>query len=153
MDSLTRFSRKITEPFLRVSLALVLLWIGGLKFVDPSPVVGLLEASLPFFASEGFVYVLGVLEVSAAGLLLAGVAVRWVSAGLVGLFAGTLFIFVVAPAVSYGENGFPLLTLAGEFLLKDLVLMAASVAVLGLTADELEAGSSVSRRKKTRAVS
>jgi hypothetical protein len=31
----------------------------------------------------------------------------------------------------YGDTGFPLLALPGEFLLKDLVLMAASV---GLTA-------------------
>jgi uncharacterized membrane protein YkgB len=47
------------------------------------------------------------------------------------LFAGTLTIFVIAPAVT----GFPLLTLAGQFLLKDLVLAAAafSVAVMDAT--------------------
>jgi uncharacterized membrane protein YkgB len=35
--------------------------------------------------------------------------------------------------VSYGEAGFPFLTLAGEFLLKDVVLLAAAVALLSLT--------------------
>jgi uncharacterized membrane protein YkgB len=41
---------------LRISLGIILLWIGALKFVDPSPVVELLGASLPFLASAGFVY-------------------------------------------------------------------------------------------------
>lgn len=47
------------------------------------------------------------------------------------LFAGTLLIFLIAPAVSYGEAGFPMLSPAGEFLLKDLVLMAAAVTLIG----------------------
>ncbi len=53
---------------------------------------------------------------------------------VVGLFAGTLLIFVTTPAVSYGDAGFPNLTLAGEFLLKDLVLMAAALTVTALAA-------------------
>ena len=110
---------------------MVLGWIGALKFVDPTPVVGLLAASFSFLAFPAFVYLLGMAEVAAALLLFAGVAQRWVGLVCVGLFAGTLTIFVTAPAVSYGEVGFPNLSLAGEFLLKDLVLLAASVAVTG----------------------
>lgn len=135
MDALTRIARDSAEPLLRISLGVVLVWIGALKFVDPGPVVGLLDASLSFLAFDGFVYVLGVLEVGAGVLLFLGVAVEWVSAGLIGLFAGTLLIFLIAPMVSYGESGFPLLTLAGEFLLKDFVLMAAAVSLIVLTSD------------------
>lgn len=134
MESLIRMSTKLAPLFLRASLGLVLIWIGSLKFVDPSPVIGLLEASLPFLAFDAFVYLLGVLEVIAGILLFVGVAVPWVATGLVGFFTGTLLIFLVAPGVSYGEGGFPLLSLAGEFLLKDLVLMAAAVALLALSA-------------------
>ena len=47
----------------------------------------------------------------------------------------TLFIFLVAPMVSYGEAGFPFLTVAGEFLLKDIVLLAAAVSLIALRAD------------------
>jgi uncharacterized membrane protein YkgB len=133
MESVVQWARKIAQPLLRFSLGLVFLWIGALKFADPSPVVGLLDASLPFLASNGFVYFLGLLEVGAAVLLFFGIAISWVSLGVVGLFAGTLLIFLIAPAVSYGEAGFPFLTLAGEFLLKDLVLLAAAVGLLSIT--------------------
>ncbi len=135
MTSLLRFANRIARPFLRASLGLVLVWIGALKFVDPSPVVGLLEASLSFLAFDAFVYVLGVFEVITGLLLFIGMAVPLVCLGLVGLFAGTLLIFLIAPGVSYGDAGFPLLTLAGEFLLKDIVLVAATVVLFSLTAD------------------
>ena len=49
-----------------------------------------------------------------------------------GLFVGTLAIFLIAPMVTYGGNGFPLLSLAGEFLLKDLVLFAASASLTAM---------------------
>lgn len=135
MDSAFRVADQIARPLLRFSLGIVLVWIGALKFADPSPVLGLLEASLPFLATDGFVYLLGVLEITAGLLLFVGVAIPWVALGLVGLFAGTLLIFLIAPGVSYGDAGFPYLTLAGEFLLKDLVLLAAVVALLTLTTD------------------
>jgi uncharacterized membrane protein YkgB len=132
MEMLFNLSRKISVVFLRISLGLILFWIGALKFADPAPVVGLLQASLPFLASAGVVYVLGAVEVAAGLLLFAGVGVRYVGLLCVGLFAGTLLIFVIAPAVTYGDAGFPKLTLPGEFLLKDLGLMAASVCLMGL---------------------
>jgi uncharacterized membrane protein YkgB len=43
-------ARRISGSFLRLSLAIILAWIGALKFVDPSSVVELLQASLPFLA-------------------------------------------------------------------------------------------------------
>lgn len=137
MNDLTRIARRAAEPLLRISLGLVLVWIGALKFVDPTPVVGLLEASLPFLAFNGFVYLLGVLEVAGGAMLFAGKGIEWVSAGLVGLFAGTLVIFLIAPMVSYGEAGFPFLTLAGEFLLKDTVLLAAAVSLIVVRSDAM----------------
>lgn len=132
MESLFRLAERFSPIALRVSLAIVLFWIGALKFVDPAPVVDLLEASFTFLAHATFVYFLGVLEVAAALLLFTGVAIRYVGLFLVGLFAGTLTIFLIAPAVSYGEMGFPYLSLAGEFLLKDLVLVAASLALVNV---------------------
>lgn len=129
MDSYMKLARRISPVFVRVALGVVLLWIGALKFVDPAGVVGLLEASLTFLAFPAVVYVLGVLEVIAALLLFTGKALPYASLLLVGLFGGTLLIFLIAPAVTYGDAGFPLLSLPGEFLLKDVVLMAASVSV------------------------
>jgi uncharacterized membrane protein YkgB len=130
MEPLIQLARYIALPMVRISLGVVLLWIGALKFVDPSPVVGLLDASFSFLAFSGFVYVLGVVEVVAALMLFANFRTQYVGLLLVGLFAGTLIIFLIAPGVSYGEGGIPLLSLAGEFLLKDVVLMAAAVTLV-----------------------
>jgi uncharacterized membrane protein YkgB len=125
MKIVFQFIERIAPSFLRYSLALILLWIGALKFIDPSPVRMLLSASLPFLAFNAFVSVLGALEITAAILLFLGVWVRYVALLCLILFAGTLTIFVIAP----GVTGFPVLTLAGQFLLKDVVLAAAAVSV------------------------
>jgi uncharacterized membrane protein YkgB len=121
-------ARRISGPFLRFSLAIILAWIGALKFVDPNPVVGLLQASLPFLAFNAFVYLLGSVEIVVAILLITGIALPYAGLATVGLFAGTLTIFAVAP----GVTGFPVLSLAGQFLLKDLGLMAAAVNVIAM---------------------
>jgi uncharacterized membrane protein YkgB len=125
---LTTAARRLSGPFLRFSLAIILAWIGALKFVDPSPVVGLLQASLPFLAFSAFVYLLGAIEIVTAILLATGIALPYAGLVTVGLFAGTLTIFIIAP----GVTGFPLLGLAGQFLLKDLGLMAAAVNVIAM---------------------
>ncbi len=132
MDNVFALTQKVSYPLMRIAMGIVLLWIGALKFVDPSPVVGLLGASLPFLASSGIVYVLGGVEVALALLLFAGIGVRYVGLALLGLFAGTLLILAITPRVVYGDAGFPVLSLAGEFLLKDLVLFAASVSLTAM---------------------
>ncbi len=129
VESIFALTQHVSYPFLRIALGVVLLWIGALHLVDPSPVVGLLGASLPFLAFNAFVYILGAAEVSLGVLLFLNVATQYVGVALVGLFSGTLLIFLVAPMVAYGDMGFPFLALPGEFLLKDLVLMAAAVSV------------------------
>ena len=121
-------AQRIAGPFLRISLAIILAWIGALKFADPSPVVSLLQASLPFLAFNAFVYLLGAVEIVTAILLVTGIALPYAGLVTIGLFAGTLTIFVIAP----GVTGFPFLTLAGQFLLKDLGLMAAAVNVIAM---------------------
>lgn len=135
METLFATIRKFAPAFLRISLGIILLWIGALKFVDPSPVVGLLQASLPFLASPAFVYLLGVLEVVAAVLLFARFRVQYVGLLVFALFLGTLTIFLIAPGVVYGDRSFPVLSLVGEFLLKDLVLSAATLAVIAMESE------------------
>ena len=132
LDRVFTVVERIWAPFLRVGLAVILIWIGALKFANPAPIVGLLHASplWSFLATTGFVHVLGVLELVVAAFLLTNRAVRYVGLLTVLLFVGTFSIFLTAPAVTFGAQGFPLLTLAGQFLLKDLVLAAAALATV-----------------------
>jgi uncharacterized membrane protein YkgB len=130
MDPLTQLMNRIAYPFLRITMGLVLVWIGGLKFVDPSPVVGLIGASpFAFLASNGFVYLLGAAEVVVGLLFWANIQIKYVAILNMGLFIGTIAILILTPKVAYGDAGFPLLSLPGEFLLKDIVLMAASASL------------------------
>ncbi|GHO68366.1 hypothetical protein KSC_072580 [Ktedonobacter sp. SOSP1-52] len=62
--------------------------------------------------------------------LIAGAWLRYVGLLCLVLCTGTLTIFVIAPAVT----GFPALTLYGEFLLKDVVLAAATVSIIAMEA-------------------
>jgi uncharacterized membrane protein YkgB len=126
MKTVFRFAERLAGPLLRLSLGLVLLWIGAIHLATPQPVVRLLSLSLPFLAESAFVYVLGALEVMAGILLIAGLWVRYAALLALVLFAGTLTIFVSAP----GVTGFPLLTLMGQFLLKDMVLASAAITVM-----------------------
>jgi reactive chlorine resistance protein C len=126
LKALFSLAESLAGPLLRISLGLVLLWIGSIHLADPQPVVTLLSMSLPFMAFGAVVYVLGALEVIAGILLIVGLWVRYVALLSLALFAGTLTIFVIAP----GVTGFPLLTLMGQFLLKDTVLASTAIMVM-----------------------
>ncbi len=135
MKTLFSFAERLAGPLLRISLGLVLLWIGSLHLQNPQSIVVLLSLSLPFLAYSAFVYVLGALEVIAGVLLIAGLWVRYVGLLTLVLFAGTLTIFVIAP----GVTGFPVLNLTGQFLWKDIVLASAAITVVARDAARHEA--------------
>lgn len=153
MNALTGLISRIAYPFLRIAMGIVLVWIGGLKFVDPSPVVGLIGASpFAFLASAGFVYLLGAGEVIVGILLWANIQVKYVGILNMLLFVGTLAILILSPKVAYGDAGFPLLSLPGEFLLKDVVLMAASAALSAMASQqEMMMGMSTMEPRRARA--
>jgi uncharacterized membrane protein YkgB len=133
VSALTRLVARIAYPFLRIAMSIVLVWIGSLKFFNPASIVGLLGASpFAFLASPGFAYLLGASEIVAGIMLLAGFRVRYVSIVTMALFVGTLAIFVLTPKLAYGETGFPVLSLLGELLLKDVVLLAASATLVAM---------------------
>jgi uncharacterized membrane protein YkgB len=132
-DRLFAIVERISAPLLRISLAIVLIWLGADKFVNPTYTVDLVRTSplYGFLATNGFAYTLAVLEIVAAAFLLTNRAVRYVGLLVVLLFAGTLSNFLTAPAVTYATpQGFPVLSHTGEFLLKDLVLAAAAIATV-----------------------
>ena len=141
MKTAFQFVERIAPYLLRISLGLVLLWIGALHLQNPQSTVVLLSMSLPFLASSAFVHVLGALEVIAGVLLIAGLWLRYVGLLTLVLFAGTLTIFVIAPAVT----GFPILTLIGQSLLKDVVLASAAITVAATDASSQTAKQRVAR--------
>ncbi|MBV4523746.1 YkgB family protein [Pseudomonas sp. SWRI74] len=134
-----------------VALAVIYFWFGGMKFThyEAQGLVPLVSNS-PFlgwvynlFSVDLFSSLLGVLEVS-IGVLIAG---RLLSPKLsliggvlsAGLFFTTLSFMFSTPGVIEPGLGFPAITVApGQFLLKDIGLLAASLFVAGHSLTKLE---------------
>src|SRR5260370_188722 len=127
----------------RYGLVVVIAWIGALKYTTYKPVAihPLVAHSPPLpwvshiFSVRTFAAVLGTVEIIAALLIaLRPLAPRVSvpgSALAVLLFLGTLSFLFTTPGVT-AAGGFPVLSvLPGQFLLKDLVLVGASLWPLG----------------------
>lgn len=134
----------IGQTAVRYSVVVVLVWIGLMKFtayeagaieglVASSPLVGWLYS---VFTLQGAANLIGALEITTAFALILGQWNRTV--GILGALAAiatfsiTLTFLFSAPGWEASLGGFPALSVVpGQFLLKDLVLLAASVSLLG----------------------
>lgn len=131
---------------LRYGLVLILLWIGAMKFtaVEATAIRPFVENSplfawtYPVFGIQGLSNILGVTEIL-VGLLIA--ARPWLprlsavgSLLAVGMFLGTLSFLLTTPGAWADEiGGFPAIGVLGQFLIKDVALLAAAVWSFGET--------------------
>ncbi|MDR5761243.1 DUF417 family protein [Caballeronia sp. LZ035] len=141
----------MSQALLRWSLVIVFLWFGGMKFtsyeahgiapfIANSPIMSWLHVA---FGIQGASYVIGTLELSTAVALAAGAFVPVLSALGAAMSAMTYLItltfFATTPGVAEASaGGFPAISaLPGQFLLKDLVLLAASFSLLATSLPRL----------------
>lgn len=125
----TGFLRRHSLTLLRISLAVVFIWFGALKIFGVTPVTDLVTAVVYWVDPSWFVPVLGVFEVLVGIGLLSGIGMRLVLLLLVAQLVGTFLVLVVRPDLAF-QNGNPLLlTTEGEFVVKNLVLISAGLAV------------------------
>jgi putative oxidoreductase len=121
--------RRCSLPLLRVSLGLVFVWFGALKVLGVTPVDELV-ASVVYWADPAWlVPALGVFEVAVGLGLLVGKAMRLVLLLFAAQMVGTFLVFVVLPDVAFYEGNPVLLTVEGEFVVKNLVLLSAGLVV------------------------
>ena len=116
---------------LRVSLAVVFIWFGFLKVIGNSPVAELVARTVYWVPPERFLPFLGAWEMVVGLGLLCAVALRltlflfWLQ------LAGTFLVLVLRPDVAFQQGHPLLLTTEGEFVIKNLVLIAAGLVVGG----------------------
>ncbi len=123
------FLRRWSVPLLRISLGIVFLWFGGLKVFDVTPVSDLVANTVYWVDPDWFVPLLGWGEIVIGLGLLLGRALRLVLLLFAVQMAGTFLVLVVQPEVAF-QDGNPLqLTVEGEFVVKNLVLLAAGLVV------------------------
>jgi putative oxidoreductase len=123
---------------LRVSLGLVFVWFGALKIFQVSPVADLVARTVYWVDPSWFVPVLGAVEVLIGVGLLVGRALRTVLALFWLQMLGTFLVLVIQPDVAFQRGNPLLLTVEGEFVVKNLVLLSAGMVV----------GSTVRRRSR-----
>jgi len=133
------FLRRAAIPMLRVSLGLVFVWFGALKVFDVSPVADLVARTVYWVNPDLFVTVLGFFEVFVGVMLLFGLALRLTLALFTLQMVGTFVTFLVLPEVTFRHGNPLLLTVEGEFVVKNLVLISAAL-VVGTTVRRKGAG-------------
>jgi uncharacterized membrane protein YkgB len=124
--------RRLEAPLARAAILVVYTWFGVLKLFDASPanplVSKLLERTLPFISFERFIVLLGLFEM-AIGIAfviprLEKVALALVVPHLI-MTSGPL---VLLPSVAW--KGFLLPTMEGQYIIKNLLIAAAAVAIV-----------------------
>ncbi|MEO6088293.1 MAG: DoxX family protein [Umezawaea sp.] len=137
-----------TRPALRISLGVVFVWFGALKVFGDSPVAELVSATVPW-ADRGFlVPALGWVEIVLGAALLVGRPIRLALIAVAAHLAGTFLVFVQAPSLVLTDGNPLLLNGNGEFVLKNLVLVCAALALLPLSTQD-SGGTDWANRKKS----
>jgi uncharacterized membrane protein YkgB len=135
-DLFDRFDRMVVAALerwsvqlLRLSLGIVFLWFGGLKVFGVSPVSDLVAATVYWVDPDWFVVSLGVVEMLVGAGLILRRAMRIILAVFLAQMAGTFLVVILLPDIAF-QDGNPLkLTVEGEFVIKNLVLLSAGLVV------------------------
>lgn len=113
----------------RLSLGLIFLWFGLLKIAGYNPVFDIVNGTFPYFATGHGNIILGVAETLIGVLLLVNLLPLLVHVALIIHLLGTLLAFFTASDVLFSPQ-FPVLTLAGEFVFKNISLAVGGVLVM-----------------------
>ena len=125
------FTRTYSVPILRATLGIVFLWFGLLKIFGYSPVAGLVIRTAYFLPPDVAVIGIGIVEVIIGLGLLSGVAMRVVLLMFFLQMCGTFLTVVTQPGILVQHGNPLLLSMYGEFILKNLVLVAAGLVIVG----------------------
>ncbi|MGH9159484.1 MAG: DUF417 family protein [Vicinamibacteraceae bacterium] len=122
-----------TGWLLRVSLGVVYVWFGGLKLVGMSPVTTLVRNAYPMFEALPIYVGLALFEVVLGIALLVGAWTRHAAAAAVLHLIATFGLLIASPRMVF-QPWFPFLTMEGEFVMKNLVLLATAAALWSIAA-------------------
>lgn len=114
---------------LRLSLATVFLWFGFLKILNVSPVTPLAENLVPGIPTETFVFALGIMEVGVGTSLVFKILLKISITIMVIHLISTFSLLLILQEMMFTNNNLFLLTLEGEFIIKNLVLIAGALVV------------------------
>ena len=134
-QAVRRLLAKWAVPLLRVSLGIVFVWFGALKVFDVTPVTDLVAETVYWVDPDWFVPLLGWVEVAVGLALILRRGLRLVLPVFLAQLLGTFLVLVVQPEVAFQDGNILKLSVEGEFVVKNLVLLSAGL-VVGATVDD-----------------
>lgn len=128
---LIRFFKDFFAPVARFGLFVVFFWFGFLKVIGLSPASGLVqrlfEQTIPFMSFETFIILFGLFECLIGILFLVKHAERIVIPLLFIHMITTFGPLILLPQETW--SGFMVPTLEGQYIIKNLVLIAAAMGI------------------------
>ena len=115
---------------LRLGMGIVFFWFGALKPLGLSPATELVAKTTTWIPIEGFINLLGFWEMAIGLCFIYAPLVRVALILLFMHMPGTLLPLVMLPAESYIQFPF-VLTMEGQYIIKNLVLVAAGIVIGG----------------------
>jgi uncharacterized membrane protein YkgB len=116
-------------PILRISLGVVYIWFGALKIGNATPVGELVAHTVPFLPAHFFVPALGVFECVLGLALLIGRQMAFIALLMIAHLCGTMLVLVTQPSVAFSGGNPLVLTMTGEFVVKNVVLISAGLVL------------------------
>jgi putative oxidoreductase len=122
--------RRAVPLLLRGSLGLTFTWFGALKLAgQPTLPASLIAAITPFVDPDLSVPLVGAFEVALGTGLLLGRFLPVVLAGVALQLSGTFLVLLLRPDVAFVDGNPLLLSVEGEYVVKNLVLLAATASL------------------------
>lgn len=125
------FFRKISDPMARFGLFVVFFWFGALKVFDLSPaselVHELFNMTIPFISFSIFIVLFGIFEMIIGLMFIKkGLEREVIPLLFFHMFTTSLPLFLL----THGTwNGFLIPTMEGQYIIKNLVIVATAIAV------------------------
>lgn len=130
-DYIIHFLRKVSTPAARVALFVVFFWFGILKLLGTSPanplVSNLLEHTIPFMSFDTFILLFAIYEMIIGIAFLIPRLERVAIALLVPHMIMTVLPLFLLTSITW--QGFMTPTLEGQYIIKNLVIIALAIGV------------------------
>jgi len=140
--NIARWMNRYGRFFLRLSLAFIFIWFGLLKPLGLSPAAELIAKTVYWVPPEIFIPVLGWWEVVIGIGLLVRPLIRLSILLLAFQMVGTFMPLVILPEVCFTRFPFGL-TLEGQYIIKNLILISAAIVIGGTVRKDIDRGNSV----------
>lgn len=128
---LINFFRRISIPVARFGLFVVFFYFGALKVIGQSPASGLVEQlfeqTINFISFGNFIILFGLFECLIGVLFIIPKAERVVMPLLFFHMITTFMPLFILPEVTW--SGFLVPTLEGQYIIKNLVIIAAAIGI------------------------